>query len=238
MHFTAPTAQFGKTVVLAYPDTTRLGGYRAALGLWRSLGGDDSTLTKGQIDAAPEETVETQVSATDSEHIGVLIGTPPVPNNGATFVFVNGLPAAEHIPVFVDTLLAQFEASDVEKVVVVSSANLSGVKGGGSERLFALTGLQGLPEISAGACTGDAMLSALDTLGRVSSLEMVVAVHGDKRPAEFGSEFADEDDGRVVAVLGGVLAKAVAPGAAGVEVTATRVKCGGEKAVQGLPAFG
>ncbi|KAJ1932749.1 hypothetical protein EC988_009350, partial [Linderina pennispora] len=55
MQFTVPATQFGKTVVLAYPDTTRLGGYRAALGLWKSLGGDDSTTAKAQIDEAAEE---------------------------------------------------------------------------------------------------------------------------------------------------------------------------------------
>ncbi|KAJ1996642.1 hypothetical protein H4R26_006119 [Coemansia thaxteri] len=259
--------KFGGTVVLAYPDVTRLAGYRAAVGLWIHLltRGGSSNICTAKFDsvAAVEETVQALgAPELNSTSEFVVFGTPAsLPQ--VTFCFVNGMPAAEHVPVLVDQIVGVLEAHGVERLVVPAAADIGGIRE--SDRLWAVhsTGsgllqqqqqrlasmeIQPLPE---GAYTNDVFLSTLDNIGSVSGIKDVcILVHGDKRPSgsgyrqtvTFGSEFIDESDASLVLYLGNALAAVAASGAVGEPPVraelVTRTRLNADSIARALPAFG
>ncbi|KAJ2724191.1 hypothetical protein GGI07_002145 [Coemansia sp. Benny D115] len=201
--------KFGTTVVLAYPDATRLAGYRAALGLWQHLssGGNSAQSTTASFEAKVDEVLESSdlgglalpVASGQEQKatsIGILLTTPQSTPD-LSFCFVTGAPEQSRIPELADTLLGLFETHGVSRLIVAAAANLSGVRN--DEQLWAQypVGSSGegsgafsdvfssLSRLEApGVKTSDAFLSVLSNLLPVSGLsDAVLLVHGDKRPA-------------------------------------------------------
>ncbi|KAI8321850.1 hypothetical protein GQ54DRAFT_289048 [Martensiomyces pterosporus] len=261
MQLSVPPFKFGSTVVLAYPDTTRLAGYRAALGLWGSLAGNTggSEIVRGSFNTTPEEIVQPGVSALSTEsdkeatEVPVVFGTAAAASD-LTFCFVSGLPSQELIPSLVGELVDLFEANGVSRVVAPAAVNLSNIRD--SDRLWVHVstspkgGVQ--TALPGGAQTNDAFLSALDNIASVSGIsEASLLVHGDKRPSGsgyrqnvvFGSEYVDESDSRVVWALAESLATAVGIKDAieqqqqQQQVEATRIRIDAELATRSLATF-
>ncbi|KAJ2451968.1 hypothetical protein GGF42_004131 [Coemansia sp. RSA 2424] len=261
-----PSFKFGSTVVLAYPDATRLAGYRAVLGLWQQLSSDSKQTCTGYFSTNDAEQVlhtqsipEIDSFDINSSGVSVVFGTPTAAiASELTFCFVNGLPSTEHIPALIDGILGLLEShGNVQRLVVPAAANVSGTResdrlwmcstGGGQN--MAVAGAREIPE---GALTNDVFLSALGNLAPVSGIkEVALLVHGDKRPSGsgyrqavvFGREYVDEADAAVVNALGSALAlvAGVADTAAqllplAVDVTRTRLDI--DAAAKVLPAFG
>ncbi|KAJ1856100.1 hypothetical protein GGH12_001520 [Coemansia sp. RSA 1822] len=231
--------KLGTTVVLAYPDDTRLGGYRAALELWTLLAGSDarnSSTCTASFDAQAAEVVQPQdVSpisvafnrndAETSKQVPIVLATP-ASHPELSLCLVSGLPAPERIPELVDSLISLLEEHDVKRVVVPAAANITGVKD--SDRLWAefpasankhiqsrLTTLACIPST---AQTSDVFLSTLSNIAAVSGIgEAVLLMHADKRPggsayrqsAVFGEDYADSGDADIVSALVQALAMAV-----------------------------
>ncbi|KAJ2751876.1 hypothetical protein H4S06_004050 [Coemansia sp. BCRC 34490] len=239
MQLTNPSFKFASTVVLAYPDTTRLAGYRAALYLLNALtpehGLNDNDQCKCSVNVKPKELVcstpDIDLQAESSEEISVLFSTP-TSSPSLTFCFVNGLPAQEKISELVDSVLSLLEESGVERIVVPVAADLVGVKDsdrlwirtfdlpedtGGAENMKTKASHMG-NELPSDANTNDAFLSTLDTILCVSGFKhSSILIHGDKRPVGsgyrekvvFGQEYADETDSNVAGALQSALAEAL-----------------------------
>ncbi|KAJ1964651.1 hypothetical protein GGI12_001285 [Dipsacomyces acuminosporus] len=266
MKLSVPSFKFGSTVVLAYPDLTRLAGYRAALELWTALAADaGSSIATASFDAKPQETVQPGVPALggesggDAAGISIVLGTPVSAAPDLTFCLVNGLPKQEEIPLLVDDLVSMFEANNVSRVIAAAAVNLSGIKD--SDRMWvrlsasatsAATspGLADVPMLPSGAHTNDAFLSALDNIASMSGIgEAILIVHGDKRPSgsayrqrvAFGSEFVDDGDSALVQALGEALAVAAGVGSIASKlppnVEATRIRLDVDSAAKGLSTF-
>ncbi|KAJ2706585.1 hypothetical protein FB645_001460 [Coemansia sp. IMI 203386] len=225
---------FQDAAVVAFPDTTRLAGYRAALGLWSSLVASNShpiTTTVATFDSEPEIVAESQQLAgadTQDAQTGVNVvfaSTEAEPR--LTFCFVNGLPEQKRVAEFADRLVGLLEERGVKRLVVAAAANVSGVRDDdqlwvhmsqrslGGQLAQSLAGIQRLP--AGGVDTNDVFLSALSNLADVSGIDDVgVLVHGDKRPSgstnrqrsTFGGDHADDSDGVVVGALTRALATA------------------------------
>ncbi|KAJ2660161.1 hypothetical protein IWW48_003108 [Coemansia sp. RSA 1200] len=239
MQLTNPSFKFASTVVLAYPDATRLAGYRAALYLLNALtpahGLNDNDQCKCSVNVKPKEfvcsTPDIDRQAETGEEVSVLFSTP-TSSPSLTFCFVNGLPTQEKIPELVDSVLSLLEESGVERIVVLAAADLVGLKD--SDRLWTRT--FDLPEDTSGAenmqskasrngnelpsdaTTNDVFLSTLDTILCVSGFKhSSILIHGDKRPVGsgyrekvmFGQEYADETDSSVLGALQSALAEAL-----------------------------
>ncbi|KAJ1731241.1 hypothetical protein LPJ61_002625 [Coemansia biformis] len=211
MELSAPSFKLGATVVLAYPDDTRLAGYRAALALWTALAACGQAAGTHSTCAAAFGSRATVVV----QPLGVPgIGGPDVgdaadaasdvsvvfanlrEHPGLTFCFVNGLPAPAHVPELVDHLVGLLEKQGVERVVAPAAANVS-IAGEGGDGLWALfpaspgrpllDTLADVPELPAGALTNDAFLSALGTIAAVAAVGTVgLLIHGDRRPGTSG----------------------------------------------------
>ncbi|KAJ2827787.1 hypothetical protein FBU31_003079 [Coemansia sp. 'formosensis'] len=257
MELSDSSYKFGSTVVLAYPDATRLAGYRAALGLWTQLSSSSAKrMCTSYFLKDAEQAIKPQglseIDCADASKTGVCVvfgTTAALPD--VTFCFVNGLPAQEHIPALVDGILGVLEAQGgVQRLIVPAAANVSGIRVADSLWVRSTGGLAvpGVSQIPEGAQTNDVVLSALDNLGSVSAIEEVVLlVHGDKRPSgsgyrqtvTFGSEYVDETDLAVVNALSSALAVV-----AGVTDTVallppvTRTRLNIDAAAKALPAFG
>ncbi|KAJ2746941.1 hypothetical protein GGI20_000928 [Coemansia sp. BCRC 34301] len=255
--------KFGKTVVLAYPDATRLAGYRAALGLWKQLSTESKQTCSTYFDCNDAEQVvnaqsEPEIDSFDinSSGVSIVFGTPAALSE-VTFCFINGLPAPEHIPALADRVLGLLEShGKVQRLVVPAAANVSGMPD--PDRLWLRTtasqlAVAGAHKTPDGAQTNDVFLSALDAMGSVSGInEIALLVHGDKRPSgsgyrqtvTFGKEYVDGTDKAVVDALLGALASAA--GVAGTAtqmlplavVDATRTRLDIDAAAKALPAFG
>ncbi|KAJ1834228.1 hypothetical protein LPJ63_002115 [Coemansia sp. RSA 2711] len=198
--------RLGTTVVLAYPDETRLGGYRAALTLWETLAGNDtagSNVCFSGFDAKAVEIVQPQDVLQFSvpfdrdsddgtvDRVPIVLATPPG-GSGLSFCFVSGMPAPERIPELVSYLFDLFERQSVERVVIPAAANLAGVKASdqpmvqlptsGSKHIQSrLTKLSQLPDT---AQTSDVFLSTLSNIAAVSGVgEVVHIICSDKRPS-------------------------------------------------------
>ncbi|KAJ2493286.1 hypothetical protein IWW37_000749 [Coemansia sp. RSA 2050] len=248
--------KFGSTVVLAYPDTTRLAGYRAALGLWTRLSSAGtkqmctSYFNKGAEQAVKAQDAPEVDCAGDSKDGVCVVFCTPAALPEVTFCFVNGLPAQEHIPALIDGILGVLEShGSVQRLIVPAAANVSGIRE--ADRLWVRSAsvlVPGIPQIPEGAQTSDVALSALDNLSSVSGIkDVVLLVHGDKRPSgsgyrqtvTFGSEYVDDTDRAVVSALSSGLALV-----AGVADTAsvlqpvTRTRLNVDAAAKALPAFG
>ncbi|KAJ2819143.1 hypothetical protein GGI24_004878 [Coemansia furcata] len=264
MELSDSTYKFGSTVVLAYPDATRLAGYRVALGLWTQLSSSGAKrMCTSYFLKDAEQAIKSQgiseIDCADASKTGVrvLFGTSATLPD-VTFCFVNGLPAQEHIPALVDGILGVLEAQGgVQRLIVPAAANVSGIRVADSLWVRSTGGLvvpgvpqipEGVPQIPEGAQTNDVVLSALDNLGSVSAIkDVVLLVHGDKRPSgsgyrqtvTFGSEYVDETDLAVVNALSSALAVV-----AGVTDTVallppvTRTRLNIDAAAKALPAFG
>ncbi|KAJ2062366.1 hypothetical protein GGI17_002484 [Coemansia sp. S146] len=257
MELSDSSYKFGSTVVLAYPDATRLAGYRAALGLWTQLSSTGTNqMCTSYFHKDAEQAVKTQglseIDCADASKDGVCVvfGTPAA-LPGVTFCFVNGLPAQEHIPALVDGILSILEShGSVQRLIVPAAANVSGIRA--ADRLWVRSASElatpGIPQIPEDAQTNDVVLSALDNIGSVSGIkDVVLLVHGDKRPSgsgyrqtvTFGSEYVDDADRVVVNALSSALALV-----AGVTDTATllqpvtRTRLNIDAAAKALPAFG
>ncbi|KAJ2555461.1 hypothetical protein EV175_002260 [Coemansia sp. RSA 1933] len=264
MKLSDPSFKFGSTVVLAYPDTTRLAGYRSALLLLRELaaeyGSGVSEQCKCTVDVDPKEVVYQTPNSSDKdetrEDISVLFSTPTA-TPGVTFCFVNGTPAQERTPELVDCVLSLLEEHGVEQVVVPAATDLTGVKDG--DRLWMRTfgsnspqeHTENLPELPSDANTSDLFLSALDTLLCVSDFKSSkLFVHGDKRPigssyrekVVFGQDYVDGADTSVVNALRDALAEYLGISVASQQkepMDVTRVQLDPESASRALPpAFG
>ncbi|KAJ2783719.1 hypothetical protein H4R18_001557 [Coemansia javaensis] len=211
MELSDPSFRLGATAVLAYPDDTRLGGYRAALALWTALargagGSDSGSGCTAEFGSAAVETLQPQgVAGVDVPEAGagvpVVLARPPG-RADLTFCFVSGLPAAAHVPALVDRLVGLFEAQGVERVVVPAAANVAGAGGDGDgdgdgDGLWALfpaagggqlqAALADVPRAAAAAQTTDAFLSAVATIAAVSAIgEVALLVHADRRPGTSG----------------------------------------------------
>ncbi|KAJ2576471.1 hypothetical protein GGH19_002131 [Coemansia sp. RSA 1807] len=240
--------KLGTTVVLAYPDDTRLGGYRATLELWKLLAGGDahsSSTCTASFDALAAEVVQPQdVSpisvafdrndAETSKQVSIVLATP-VSHPELSFCLVSGLPAPERIPELVDSLISLLEEHGVKRIVVSAAANITGVKDRdrvwvefpASANKHIQSRLTTLACIPSTAQTSDVFLSALSNIAAMSGIgETVLLVHGDKRPAGsayrqsavFGEDYADSDDADIVSALVRALAMAV-----GVDNTASAV---------------
>ncbi|KAJ2863397.1 hypothetical protein GGI22_001961 [Coemansia erecta] len=231
MQLSNPSFKFGSTVVFAYPDTTRLAGYRSALLLLKSLtaerGLSDNDQCKCSVAVEPKElvfpTADSSEKVETHNEISVLFSTP-TSTPRVTFCFVNGLPAQERVPELVDCVVSFLEENGVEQVVVPAAADLTGVKN--SDRLWVRTfSSEGFQtdtecaiELPGDANTSDGFLSALDTILCVSQFKSArLLVHGDKRPigssyrekVVFGQDYVDEADTSVVSALHNALAKAL-----------------------------
>ncbi|KAJ1902858.1 hypothetical protein GGI09_002721 [Coemansia sp. S100] len=256
MELSDSSYKFGSTVVLAYPDATRLAGYRAALGLWTQVSSTGtSQICTSYFNKDAEQVVRppgtSEIDCADASKSGVCVvfGTPAgLP--GVTFCFVNGLPAQEHVPALVDGILGILESRGVQRLIVPAAANVSGIRTADCLWVRGSSGLAtpAMPQIPEGAQTNDVVLSALDTIGSVSGIkEVVLLVHGDKRPSgsgyrqtvAFGSEYVDDTDRSVVNELSSALVLV-----AGVANTATmlqpvtRTRLNIDAAAKALPAFG
>ncbi|KAJ1667291.1 hypothetical protein IW140_001748 [Coemansia sp. RSA 1813] len=209
MQLSNPSFKFGSTAVLAYPDTTRLAGYRSALLLLKSLtaehGLNDSDQCKFSVGVKPTElaipTPGNNRIADTYEEIPVFLSTPSSAPS-VTFCFVNGVPAQERVPELVDCIVSFLEEYGVEQVVVPAAADLTGVKG--SDRLWVRafgtasdedssadskkTGETGCTfELPSNANTNDIFLSALGTILCVSEFKCSkLLVYSDKRPIGSG----------------------------------------------------
>lgn len=211
MKLSDPAFKLASTVVLAYPDDTRLGGYRTALALYNQLSkaNSSSSSSHGQtsFDSTPKETIGEPVNSDSDELTTVPLALHTLAESNVSFCFVNGLPSQEHIPRLVDQLIQLLEAHQVQRLIVPAAANLSGNKESKGQLLF-INPQQ--------AQTTDVVLSVLANVAAMSAIvDVRLLVYGDKRPAGsgyrqkvvFGSEYADEDDRAVVGALGGQLAK-------------------------------
>ncbi|KAJ1863595.1 hypothetical protein LPJ78_003920 [Coemansia sp. RSA 989] len=238
----------GRTVVLAYPDDTRLAGYRAALGLWTALAGSGYSKTHGGFDAPvalvaqsqdiPAVTVPFDKGDEDTlKRVHIVVATPSSCPD-LTFVIVNGLPKLEHVPELVNQLVCLFEKHSVEHVVVPAAANISNLKAFDSAYVQLPASLSGtlqrrlaaVSQLPADACSNDAFLSAFSNIIAVSSIgDAALLLFPDKRPSGsgfrqnvvFGEDFADEGDEQVVQALTQLLAAAVDNGGSKVEIPHT-----------------
>ncbi|KAI9505567.1 hypothetical protein BX070DRAFT_220320 [Coemansia spiralis] len=244
MQLSNPSFKFGSTAVLAYPDTTRLAGYRSALALLKALsvkhGTNSNDQCKCSISAKPAELVLQPSDSSNvckiQEEISLMLVTPTAKPD-LTFCFINGLPAQEKIPELVDSIIDMLETNGVKRIVSPAAADLTGIKNG--DRLWirsigsnATDGDKGKQQVATehaselpdGANTNDVFLSALDTILCVSGIaEAALLIHGDKRPAGsgyrqkvvFGSEYVDKDDISIVDNLKQALSAALRIGKAG-----------------------
>ncbi|KAJ2686131.1 hypothetical protein IWW39_003823 [Coemansia spiralis] len=257
MELSDSTYKFGSTVVLAYPDTTRLAGYRAALGLWTQLSSTGtSQMCTSYFNKSAEQAIKAQdvseVDCTDGSRDGgvrIVFGTSTA-LPAVTFCFINGLPAQEHIPALIDGILGILEThGSVQRLVVPAAANVSGIRE--ADRLWVRSAsalVPGVPLLPEGAQTSDVALSALDNLSSVSGIkDVVLLVHGDKRPSgsgyrqtvTFGSEYVDDTDSAVVSALSSGLALVVGVAdTASVSPPVTRTRLNIDVAAKALPAFG
>ncbi|KAJ2765085.1 hypothetical protein IWQ56_004240 [Coemansia nantahalensis] len=251
----------GATVILAYPDDTRVAGYRAALALWAALADDADSMCTAASGLAAVEVLQ-PLGELGLGALGTGGGDVPVAfanparRPGLTFCFVSGLPAAARAPELADRLLGLFEKHGVQRVVVPAAANVS-EGGAGRTRLWSLfpalagggpsgalaDALADVARLPAGAQTNDAFLSALSTIAAVAAVgDVGLLIHDDRRPGTsgyrervvFGAEFADDDDAVVVGELARRLAAAVAAGAACPQpsVEVARVRLGAEAAAR------
>ncbi|KAJ2343219.1 hypothetical protein GGF43_005751 [Coemansia sp. RSA 2618] len=201
--------KLGSTVVLAYPDDTRLGGYRAALELWTLLGGSDahnSNCTRTvNFDAKATEIVQPQGvppisvpfdrnDGDTSRQVPIIFATAPT-RPGLSLCLVSGLPACERIPELADSLISLLEKQGVERVVVPAAANVTGVKDGdrlwvefpASTNKHLQSRLTKLARLPSGAQTNDVFLSTFSNIAAVSGIgEVVLLVHSDKRSGGSG----------------------------------------------------
>ncbi|KAJ2857242.1 hypothetical protein J3B02_001129 [Coemansia erecta] len=205
--------EFQENAVVAFPDTTRLAGYRAALGLWSYLDASSNNSISHKISIAtfeckPEEVIESQQQfAEDSAQgistsgqdqptgISVVFASAQAAEPRITFCFVNGLPEQKRVPEFVDSLIGLLERNGVKRVVTAAAANVAGVKDS-DDQLWAhlpqrsvggqlAQSLSDVQRLPAGGVdTNDVFLSAFSNLVEVSSIaEVGVLLHGDKRPS-------------------------------------------------------
>ncbi|KAJ2453053.1 hypothetical protein EV183_002482 [Coemansia sp. RSA 2336] len=243
--------RLGRTVVLAYPDDTRLAGYRAGLGLWTALAGSGYSKTHGDF-AAPVALVTqpqdipaiTAPLDKDDEdtlkRVHIALATPSSCPE-LTFVMVNGLPKPEHVPELVDQLIGLFEKHGVESVVVPAAANISNLTTFDSPYVQLPASLSGtlqrrlaaVSPLPADACTNDAFLSAFSNIIAVSGIgDAALLLLPDKRPSGsgfrqsvvFGEDFADEGDEQVVQALAQLLVAAVDNGGSKVEIPVKAIR--------------
>ncbi|KAJ2847104.1 hypothetical protein IWW36_004018 [Coemansia brasiliensis] len=237
--------RLGRTVVLAYPDDTRLGGYRTVLGLWAALAGSSHCKTHGVFDAPvaqvtqpqdiPSITVPFDKNDEDTlKRVHITLATPSG-HSDLTFAIVNGLPKPERIPELVDQLISLFEKHGVERVVVPAAANISKLKTFDSPYVQLPVSLSNtlqrrlaaIPQLPADACTNDVFLSAFSNMVAVSDIgDAALLLFPDKRPSGsgfrqnvvFGEDFVDEADEQVVQALAQLLSAAVDDGGSKAEI--------------------
>ncbi|KAJ2776247.1 hypothetical protein GGI15_004898 [Coemansia interrupta] len=255
------TFEIQNTAVLAFPDTTRVAGYRAALGLWTHLTapGEPTTTTSTHYASPASQTLTAPASplppAPSSDHPTLLFSTPSLLPT-ATFCFVTGLPAAEYVADLADQLVSVLEAHGVRRLVVPAAVNLVGMRD--AEHLWtwgaAPGGVSARGALEEGVRVDDAFLSAVCNMAEVAEMEVVALVHGDKRPSgssgrqrtTFGSEYVDQWDAQVVGALANAVA-AVVPGmpmasasaaaAAAVQAEVTRTCHDVDSSAKGLAVY-
>ncbi|KAJ1724989.1 hypothetical protein LPJ53_000778 [Coemansia erecta] len=262
MELQDPTFEIQKTVVLAFADTTRVAGYRAALSLWTQLASSGECTSTSLHYASPAKLTLTPhtedalslAPASASTQLTITLATAarlPL----VTFCFVNGLPAAEYVADLADQLVSVLEARGVDRLVVPAAVNLVGLRD--SEHLWTWGAGEVAEEVGArrvpegGVRTDDAFLAAVCGLAEVAEIGVAALVHGDKRPSgssgrlrtTFGREYADEWDAQVVGALAAAVAAAV-PGmpaacnsAGAVQAEVTRTCHDVESSAKGLAVY-
>ncbi|KAJ2161304.1 hypothetical protein GGF46_001565 [Coemansia sp. RSA 552] len=210
MQFNGPSAELGHTVILAYPDDTRLAGYRAGLELWRRLDGSSSGAAAGSVHQCSIGAKSVQVVQPQNvpqiavpfdrededagSKVPVVFATPSA-HSELSFCFVSGLPAPEHVPELVDCIITYLEKHGVQRLLIPAAANISGTKGddqlwvelhmSSAEQSKHL--LADIPRIPVSAQTSDVVLSAVSNIGAMSAIDQVaLLVHADKRPSGSG----------------------------------------------------
>ncbi|KAJ1899315.1 hypothetical protein LPJ66_002187 [Kickxella alabastrina] len=198
--------KIGSTVILAYPDVTRLAGYRAALGLWDQL---TATNTEPAVTSTVcfESKVEEILQAHDFEEIDTpasaattatgannetdavnIVFANAQSNLDLTFCFVNGLPEQKRVPELVDSLIGLLEKHSVKTLVIPAAVNLAGIKV--DDKLWAYypselpigcveleKRLSGVQKLPGqGAQTNDVFLSVLSNLVSVSGISEAVVL--------------------------------------------------------------